>query len=161
MKRLLTTAAVAAIATLAYTAPGFAGTTIAAELWDAGDAMVMVDNMKLADNPDMTTATMGIKLDKTTVPAGDVTFEVDNTSADIQHELVVANLAGYDNSVPYDASTGRIKEEPHGMNIGETDLVDAGAHKTVTLTLEPGRYLIYCNVAVHYASGMWTILTVE
>jgi len=161
MKHLLATAAAVAIATVAFTAPGFAGTTINADLWDAGENMEMVDNLKLADNPDLSNAPMGIKLDTTTVPAGEITFVVTNSSSAIQHELIVANLAGYDNGVPYNADTGRVQEDANGMNLGETHRFDAGGKKTVTLTLEPGKYLVYCNIAAHYASGMWTILTVE
>jgi len=161
MKRLFATAAAVAIATIAFSAPGLAGTVINAELWDAGADMEVVDNMKVADKPDLSNAPMGIKLDKVTVAAGEITFEVKNASATIQHELIVANLAGYDNGVPYNTDTGRVEEDANGMNLGETHRFDAGKTKTLTLTLKPGKYLIYCNIAAHYASGMWTILTVE
>jgi len=161
MKRFVTTVTAAAIATVVLTAPSYAGTSISADLWDAGDDMVMVDNLKLADHPDLANAPMGIKLSLTTVPAGEVTFEVTNSSSDIQHELIVANLAGYENGVPYSEDNGRVKEDAPGMNLAETHRFDAGGFKTLTLTLEPGRYLIYCNIAAHYASGMWEILTVE
>jgi uncharacterized cupredoxin-like copper-binding protein len=26
--------------------------------------------------------------------------------------------------------------------------------------MQPGTYILYCNIAGHYAMGMWTLLTV-
>lgn len=31
---------------------------------------------------------------------------------------------------------------------------------SVTVNMPPGTYILYCNIAGHYAMGMWTIITV-
>ena len=31
---------------------------------------------------------------------------------------------------------------------------------SVTVDLQPGTYILYCNMAGHYVTGMWTIITV-
>jgi uncharacterized cupredoxin-like copper-binding protein len=36
----------------------------------------------------------------------------------------------------------------------------SGAIKRLTLDLKPGRYVLICNLATHYQSGMHTELTV-
>ncbi|MFQ5437845.1 MAG: hypothetical protein ACE5DK_03335 [Paracoccaceae bacterium] len=74
--------------------PAQAGTVISVDLWDAGDDMEMVDNLQLADNPDLTNAPKGVNISQATAPAGEITFEADNCSTGIQHELIVGNLAG-------------------------------------------------------------------
>ncbi|MFO1033373.1 MAG: sulfocyanin-like copper-binding protein [Hyphomicrobiales bacterium] len=32
---------------------------------------------------------------------------------------------------------------------------------SLTLNLDPGKYLLYCNIAGHYAYGMWTVIDVQ
>ena len=35
-----------------------------------------------------------------------------------------------------------------------------GAPPAETLTLKPGKYLLYCNLPGHYIAGMWTVIDV-
>jgi len=160
MKRILTTAAALAIAAGTF-APAWAGTTIDVDLWDSGADMVMVDNMRLKDNPDLSKAPMGIKISQATVPAGEITFKTINSSKNIEHEMVVASLAQHPDSVPYKADIARVDENAADMNMGEVSELEPGGSASLTVDLAPGKYLLYCNVAAHYASGMWTLLTVE
>jgi uncharacterized cupredoxin-like copper-binding protein len=31
----------------------------------------------------------------------------------------------------------------------------------VTLNLEPGSYVLFCNIPGHYMGGMWSVITAE
>ncbi len=102
---------------------------------------------------------MAIRTDRTTVEAGAVTFDVSNWSRNLVHEMLVVAVANPDVQLPYDSSDQRIIEDQI-KSLGETEEMQPGAVKTLTLDLTPGTYLLLCNVAGHYAAGMWTVLTV-
>lgn len=68
-------------------------------------------------------------------------------------------LASATTPPPYDATAMAIDEDAAGA-LGEVPELAPGASGTVTLTLEPGVYLLVCNIPGHYACGMWTLLTV-
>jgi len=147
--------------TMLLAGPALAGTTIAVDLWDAGADMTMVDNMKIDDNPDMANAPMGIKISQASAPAGEITFNAVNSGKDIEHEMVIATLSDPAKGLAYKANSGRVDENVEGMNLGEIAELEPGETGSLTVTLAPGTYALYCNLAGHYASGMWTILTVE
>lgn len=161
MKRLFALIAAIGLAAMTLVAPASAGTVISVDLWDAGADMTMVDNMRIKDHPDLSKAPMGIKISQATVPAGEITFNAINSSKDLEHEMVIAILADPDKGLPYKESTGRVDENKPGMNIGEIAELEPGESASLTVTLKPGTYALYCNVPGHYASGMWTILTVK
>lgn len=107
------------------------------------------------------TATMEewkIQLSQTTVPAGDVTFSVQNKGKE-EHELVLlkTDLAP-DKLTP--RKTDPAKAEEPG-SIGEIEDIAAGTTKDATFRLTPGNYVLICNYAAHYANGMWIALTVR
>jgi len=104
--------------------------------------------------------TMGLKLDTAEVKAGEVTLEVDNSSKDFIHEVVVAPVADPNAPLPYSADENAVDEDAAGA-IGEVSELDAGAKGQVTLHLAPGEYILFCNVPGHYAMGMWALLKVD
>ena len=161
MKRLFAMLAAVGLAAITFAAQASAGTTISVDLWDAGADMTMVDNMRIKDHPDQSKAPMGIKISQSTIPAGEVTFNAVNSSKDIVHEMIVAELKDPQKGLVYDDSTGRVNEDAPGMHLGEIPEIDPGKSGSLTLNLKPGTYALYCNVPGHYASGMWTILTVK
>ena len=169
MKRLYAAIAAMGLAAMTFVAPAFAGTTapkdagtvVSVDLWDAGPDLTMVSNMRIKDHPDLSKAPMGIKISQATVPAGHVTFKVVNSSKDFVHEMVVAILKDPQKGLVYDENTGGVNEDAPGMHLGEVPERDPGQSGSLTLNLKPGKYALYCNVAGHYASGMWTILTVK
>jgi uncharacterized cupredoxin-like copper-binding protein len=65
---------------------------------------------------------------------------------------------GADDAVDESASLG---EASNGCDAGEGDGIAPGESGWVTLQLAPGRYELICNLAGHYAAGMWTTLVVE
>ena len=143
--------AVALLATVAS-----AGTTVSVELWDKGADMTMPTGLiYAAPGLDLSKATMGMKLSGPSAPAGDVTFEVTNTSKDTIHEMIVMYLADPTQPLPYIAGDQRVDEDKAGDK-GEVSELDPGASGSLTVALQPGKYLLICNVAGHYAAGMWS-----
>lgn len=102
---------------------------------------------------------MSVRTNVASVKAGKVAFDVTNLSRSILHEMIVVQVENPNAPLPYDYSTGQIPEKQVKM-LGETDEMEPNAEKTVTFDLKPGTYLLICNVPGHYASGMWTPLTV-
>ena len=100
------------------------------------------------------------------VPAGTVSLRVVNQGA-ATHELVVlplpagqpagARAVGADGQVD---ETGSLGESSRSCGAGEGDGIAAGTTGWVTLTLEPGRYELACNLPGHYAAGMYAELDV-
>jgi uncharacterized cupredoxin-like copper-binding protein len=94
-----------------------------------------------------------------TMKAGKVTFEVTNTSKDMVHEMVVVPLDKPAQSLPYDEEKEQVDEDAAG-SLGEVEELDPGKSGSLSLDLQPGRYILFCNVPGHYAAGMWTEFTV-
>ena len=103
---------------------------------------------------------MSIDIDTASVKAGEVTFDVTNWSRTLVHEMLVVAVDNPDARLPYDADDQRVIEEKI-KSLGETEEMQPGASKDVTLDLKPGTYLLVCNLPGHYAAGMWTVLTVR
>lgn len=88
--------------------------------------------------------------------AGTVTFEV-SADGEFPHELVIYRGDSYE-TLPLEAN-GAVAEDqlPEGDLIGRTDTLDAGTSTTLTVELEPGNYVLACNIAVgpnsHAAAG--------
>jgi uncharacterized cupredoxin-like copper-binding protein len=104
--------------------------------------------------------TMGIKMDKTSVPSGPVEFEVTNTSKELMHEFLVAPWKGSLTSLPYDAKSSQVKEDLVPMLQGQEDM-KPGLQTTLRLVLQPGSYVVFCNQLGHYKMGMYAHLNVS
>jgi len=101
---------------------------------------------------------MKISVDKTTVPAGLITFVVKNSGA-VVHELVVLQTTAAEDKVGADADEAGKMDETG--NVGETGDMKAGESKTFTVTLPAGHYVLICNEVGHYMSGMHMTFTVK
>ncbi len=148
-----------ASASLLAAFPASAATTVSVSLWDKPD-MDMATGLGHGMGGDMSKANMGITATPESVPAGPVTFQVTNDSKDIVHEMIVAPLKSADEKLPYIDSEGRVDEEAAG-HLGEVAELDPGASGALTVTLKPGSYILYCNIAGHYMGGMWTDIEVK
>jgi uncharacterized cupredoxin-like copper-binding protein len=128
-------------------------------LWDMGpNSMDKLDEgmgMAMSGKPDPVNATMGVTTDLPSMKAGDITFDVTNTSRGMVHEMIVMPMASGEMEVPYNADEQRIDEDAAGA-IGEVSELDPGASGKVTLRLKPGTYMLVCNLPGHYVLGMWT-----
>ncbi len=141
--------------------------SIEVSLWDSGDmalhktsdGMMMGMGMGGATTRAMAKAHMGIRLSSRTVRAGKLSFNVRNDSKLMAHEMVVSPIKNSKTPLPYLQGEDKVDEKA-AVSLGEVAELEPGKSGTLTLTLKPGRYILYCNVAGHYAHGMWTVLTV-
>lgn len=93
-----------------------------------------------------------IKLDRTSVPAGKVTFKVTN-SGKIEHELIVLKTDLAVDKLPMRANDPSKVDEDAAGGVGEIEDVAAGQSKNGTFDLKSGSYVLICNVSGHYAAG--------
>jgi uncharacterized cupredoxin-like copper-binding protein len=89
-----------------------------------------------------------IALDKSSVPAGNVTFTVQNAGS-LPHTIAVT---------PGDGASKA--KGVTGTVIGDSGNIDAGKAGTLTVALQPGTYQVVCTVPGHVQLGMIVQLTV-
>jgi uncharacterized cupredoxin-like copper-binding protein len=120
-----------------------------------------------------TLTTYTLTLSSNTASAGKITFHVTNNATDQNHEFVIFKTDLPEDQMPMKDSgdgkgTMQIDEEGAGVThideIPDSDLTP-GASKDLTVDLQPGRYVIVCNLVVngtsHFAQGMHAVLTVK
>jgi Sulfocyanin (SoxE). len=92
------------------------------------------------------------------IPAGDVRIVLTNKGP-VTHELIIVH-----------AAPGRLPRRPDGFTIDEDALTprivgsferDGPSTRNLVIHLTPGRYVIFCNMAGHAASGMTTSFRVR
>jgi uncharacterized cupredoxin-like copper-binding protein len=101
-----------------------------------------------------------------TVPAGEVYFLVENQGPADPHEFVVIKTALAEGELP--TVEGRVPEDAVDL-LDEIEPFPVGSSGSLTLELEPGNYVLICNIAEeeggtiesHYELGMHTSLTVQ
>ena len=91
------------------------------------------------------------------VRAGETKIGVRNRGSQ-PHDLVVLRTDLAPERLPYDL--GKAKADEPGL-VARTKELRSGGTAAVTVTFEPGQYVLICNVAGHYGLGMRTALTVE
>ena len=122
----------------------------------AATATPQVVNAQLWDKSD---GSQGITLNTDHVKAGKVTFNVKNVSTDDEdHELLLA-VADSPSALPMDASGARIDEDKL-TGLKELGDVHPGKTRSTTLTLKPGKYMLFCNEVGHFKAGMYSTFTV-
>jgi uncharacterized cupredoxin-like copper-binding protein len=164
-RRLILISLTAAVPVALLGGSASAATKVKVSLWDKGPtAMDMPEGMMpmgmaMSGAGMMDAATMGITLDQTEIPAGETTFTVINESQEFYHALVISPVADRSRELPYMHDRMMVDEEAAGRTavVKELRPHDAGS---VTVDLQPGEYILYCNIAGHYAMGMWTVITV-
>lgn len=88
------------------------------------------------------------------VHSGAVTFEVENVGA-TEHEMVVIRTDLDPADIPVE--NHEANEEASGMTpVGEVEDVQPGASTELKLTLQPGSYVLLCNIKKHFERGMVT-----
>jgi uncharacterized cupredoxin-like copper-binding protein len=100
-------------------------------------------------------------------PAGEITFNVENTGPDDVHEFVVIKTDLAPDALPTDEN-GAVEEAGEGMEvIDEIEDIPVGETQSVTVDLDAGNYVLICNIwdedeqEAHYTMGMRTAFTVE
>lgn|SRR2546425_5552999 len=89
--------------------------------------------------------------------AGGVTFGVRNL-ANMEHSFVVLKTEIPHDKLPVDGATAKAKEDG---KVGEIKSIAAGKSAAVRLELQPGKYVLICNIAGHYQLGMHTSITMD
>lgn len=90
----------------------------------------------------------------TSVPAGSVTFDAHNAGLEVHNLLVIRTDLG-PGELPMQGSVAL-----ETGTLGRTDVLTAGQDQSVTVDLDPGVYVLICNVPDHYEAGMYTGFTV-
>jgi uncharacterized cupredoxin-like copper-binding protein len=95
-----------------------------------------------------------------TTTAGDVTFSVTNDGPEDTHEFVVIKTDLAPESLPT-AADGSVDESGDGVEVvDEIEDVAVGSTEELSVTLEPGSYVLICNIfdaaenEAHYQKGM-------
>ncbi len=96
----------------------------------------------------VTLSEFAVALDDNSVPAGPITFQIENAGA-IVHELVLEPSDGRDE--PFEA----------GGVESEVEDIEPGATASFEWTLEPGEYQLACYVEGHFEAGMVITFTVK
>jgi hypothetical protein len=102
-------------------------------------------------------------------PAGDIEFTGDNVGSET-HELVLVK-ADSAKDLPTDADGAVVEDELPGDGVlDELEDIETQTTKKMTVALDPGRYVLFCNVTEdlpdgtvesHFAEGMHGVVTVE
>src|SRR3954453_6063576 len=137
-----------------------ADTVVNVSLWDKGMGTEMPTNMEFGKAADPKSAPLGIRVDRSTAKPGKVIFRVKNMSKDMTHEMIVARASNPNKPLPYVANESRVDEEA-AKDLGEVSELDPGKSGELALDLEPGAYVLFCNVPAHMAAGMSAVLTVK
>ena len=100
-----------------------------------------------------------VELDGASAPAGTVTFSVTNDGV-IVHDFLVIQTELDPGALPVDDETFAVVEAE--LNVVASSVnVEAGESAEVAADLEPGSYVLLCNIPTHYEAGMVTAFTVE
>jgi len=101
-----------------------------------------------------------IALDPGTASAGDVTFSIANDGPST-HEFVVFRTDLEEDELPLVKDGSAVDEEGEGVtHVDEVEDIAACSGATLTVKLDPGSYVVLCNIPGHYGLGMHATLTV-
>ncbi len=98
-----------------------------------------------------------IALDPTTASVGEVTFDITNEGPST-HEFVVVQTDTAPGDLPVE--NDEVTEDSLTV-IGEQEDIAASTTANLTLTLDAGQYVVFCNITGHYSQGMYAGLTVS
>ena len=96
------------------------------------------------------------------VSAGDVRFAIWGAGPTM-HELAIARTDLASDALPL-AKNSTVDDERDLVDfhkVAEEEGVDLGAHRVKTVRLDPGHYVLYCNMPGHYLAGMHRELVVQ
>ena len=99
-----------------------------------------------------------IELAAPSAPAGNVSFDIRNDGSTV-HEFEVLRTDAPADELPVDS--GVVQTSADGIEIvDEIEEIAPGTNAELSVDVEAGPYVIICNVAGHYESGMSASFTV-
>ena len=109
-----------------------------------------------------------INLSSSTAKAGPITFTIKN-DGDKEHEFVIRKTDLKADSLPLNADNEVSEDATELSEVGDpselAEIAAGSSNNTLTVTLQPGHYVIFCNLHVedllHYEKGMHTDFTVN
>jgi uncharacterized cupredoxin-like copper-binding protein len=109
----------------------------------------------------ITIADYSIVTDRSTVRAGEVTLNTNNTGKTL-HEIEVFSLPDGVDAARIPVAGDLALPDSVGMEvIDEIEPILPGTSPSLTLDLPPGRYAFLCNLPTHYELGMHAVVTVQ
>lgn len=113
---------------------------------------------------DVNLKSYGIELSANSVSAGNIVFHVSNLATDQMHEFVIFKTDLPEDQLPRTAE-GNVDEEGAGVtHVDEVADMAVGQVSDLAVKLEPGRYVLVCNLtenSLHYMAGMHVVFTVN
>jgi uncharacterized cupredoxin-like copper-binding protein len=113
-----------------------------------------------SQGPTTVSASLGeyfIRLDKSSVPKGQVRFSLSNDGK-IKHEFVVLKTNLAPGKLPL---KGGDANEEIAPSPGEVPGIAPGKKETLDVILKPGKYVLICNLPGHYKAGQYTGISVK
>ena len=126
------------------------GVTVTTAAASAGPTAVNVMGGEKPDGKYYLTVTPG------SVKAGKTTITFKNAGTKV-HEVVMLKT----DTPAGDLKVGANHEVSEDASVGEDSETDPGKTKTTTIDLQPGKYVLVCNIERHYEKGMYAALTVS
>ena len=100
-----------------------------------------------------------VKAKPAAADAGETTFEVRNTGS-VEHDFIVLDTDKDADDLPL--KKGKVDTKASGIEeIGHVHTIGSGESTTEKVDLDPGTYLLICNVEGHFQSGMHTPFEVQ
>lgn len=108
-----------------------------------------------------------ISLSSTNLKAGEIKFNITN-DGDKEHEFVVRKTDLQSDALPTNDDGTVVEDSPELSEAGDpsevAEIASGSSDRNLTLTLQPGHYVIFCNLhvedLVHYQKGMHIDFTV-
>jgi caa(3)-type oxidase subunit IV len=94
-----------------------------------------------------------IHVSKDTVPAGPVTFHIVNGADDMLHEFIIVKTDLESTNLPLDPVTSRVNEDAIEI-VTAQDNIEPAHSRDLNVVLDPGHYVLICNLPGHYLQGM-------
>jgi uncharacterized cupredoxin-like copper-binding protein len=110
-----------------------------------------------------TTSDFKIELGSSSAKSGEVTFKVKNNGPSV-HEFVVFKTDLAPDQLPTKQDENGIEivdEEGQGVEaVDEIEDIKVGASEDLKVNLQPGKYVVICNLPAHYKQGMHEGVTI-